>query len=514
MPKVTRRDFLKVGSALSGAFAVSRLASGLNAAGPAASGSRASILIFVFDAMSAMNLSLYGYHRKTTPNLERFAQRAVVFNQHYAAGNFTTPGTASLLTGLYPWTHRAINEGGLIARNQAAHNIFGLLGPQYHRLAYTQNTLANYFFGQFGREVDTVLSPAAFSLVGQLVADGFGADQVDSHRAFDDLLLQDHNPPASLLLGLAERFQIHSAVASASAEHGSHALTSTSNYPIFFRLRDVFDGLMRTVGELRSPSLAYFHLWTPHAPYRPSKPFAGRFADGWAPKHKPTNQFSDSSLQNSDRVIDRDRQIYDEYIAELDSEFGRMLDFLESKGMLERSTVVVTSDHGELFERGVEGHLHRLLYDPVVRVPLLISSPGQSSRRDVQVPTSAVDLLPTLVHLSGEEVPAWCEGQVLPALGGAEQADRSIFIVEAKHNPAHAPLTSVSVGLRKGRYKLTYYIGFQAHVRKQTGLFELYDIENDPEELNNLYSPDSNIAKDLSAQLMAKLRAENAKYRS
>ncbi len=514
MRKVSRRDFLKVGSALSGAFAVSRLASGLEAAGPAASASRPSILIFVFEAMSATNLSLYGYHRKTTPNLERFAQRAVVFHQHYAAGNFTTPGTASLLTGLYPWTHRAINERGLIARNQASHNIFRAVGPQYHRLAFSQNTLANYFFGQFHRDIEDVLSPASFSVVGRLVADAFGADKVDSHRAFDDLLLQDDNPPASLLLGLAERIHIHNAVVGASARRGSYALTSTTNYPIFFRLRDVFDGLIKTVGELKSPSLAYFHLWTPHAPYRPSKGFAGRFADGWAPEPKPTNRFSDSSLQYSDRVINHDRQVYDEYIADLDSEFGRMLDFLESKGILEQSTVIVTSDHGELFERGIEGHVHRLLYDPVVRVPLLISSPGQSARRDVQVPTSAIDLLPTLVHLSGAEVPDWCEGQVLPALGGAEQSDRSIYMVEAKHNPAHAPLTSVSVGLRKGRHKLTYYIGFQAHVRKQTGLFELYDIENDPEELNNLYSADSSVAKGLSAQLMAKLRAENAKFKN
>src|SRR5512142_1327858 len=111
MPKFSRRDFLKLGSLVSGAFAVSRLASHVPL--QQAASARPNILIIVFDAMSAKNLSLYGYRRKTTPNLERFARRATVFNQHYSPGNFTTPGTASLLTGLYPWTHRAINACGL-----------------------------------------------------------------------------------------------------------------------------------------------------------------------------------------------------------------------------------------------------------------------------------------------------------------------------------------------------------------------------------------------------------------
>ena len=71
-----------------------------------------NILILVFDALSAEHVQLYGYRRSTTPNLARFAERAVVFHSHYSAGSFTTSGTASLLTGSYPWSHRAINLQG------------------------------------------------------------------------------------------------------------------------------------------------------------------------------------------------------------------------------------------------------------------------------------------------------------------------------------------------------------------------------------------------------------------
>ena len=116
MSHLSRRDALKVGAALSGALAVSRLAPGLSSSGSAPAFGSPNIVVLVFDAMSAENLSLYGYRRDTSPNLERFASRATVYNAHYSAGSFTTPGTASLLTGLYPWTHRAIDESGLIAR--------------------------------------------------------------------------------------------------------------------------------------------------------------------------------------------------------------------------------------------------------------------------------------------------------------------------------------------------------------------------------------------------------------
>ena len=149
MTKFSRRDFLKLTSVLSGTLALSNLAPKLSLSGSGLP----NVLIFVFDAMSARNLSLYGYPRKTTPNFERFAQRATVFNAHYSAGSFTTPGTASLLTGMYPWTHRALNESGLIAWNIANQNLFRAIGKKYYRLAYSQNMWPNYFFGQFQEDI-------------------------------------------------------------------------------------------------------------------------------------------------------------------------------------------------------------------------------------------------------------------------------------------------------------------------------------------------------------------------
>src|SRR5919197_4136356 len=75
-----------------------------------------NIIILVFDSLSARHMSLYGYPRDTTPHLSQFAEHATVYHRHYSTGNFTSPGTASLLTGLYPWTHRAFDQAGLISK--------------------------------------------------------------------------------------------------------------------------------------------------------------------------------------------------------------------------------------------------------------------------------------------------------------------------------------------------------------------------------------------------------------
>ena len=77
---------------------------------------------------------MYGYPRQTMPNVEQFAKNAIVYHRHYSAGTFTVPGTASLLTGLHPWSHRALTLGGEIdPRASRAPNLSGTLADALHR---------------------------------------------------------------------------------------------------------------------------------------------------------------------------------------------------------------------------------------------------------------------------------------------------------------------------------------------------------------------------------------------
>lgn len=503
MTTFSRRDFLKIGSAVSGAWAVQQMVPTLPE-----SSARPSILIFVFDALSARDMSLHGYHRKTTPNIERFAARATVYNQHYSAAHFTTPGVASLLTGLYPWTHRAINFSGLVARKRTGENLFRALGKQYHRMAYSQNLWANYILAQCRSDLETLLPPDSFSVASASVGGRLGRDIQESQRAFDEFLFENRTPPPSLLFGLMERILAHDRAAGAPAGDYPLGLPHSPNWPIYFTLKDVFDGLIGVVQGLPASSVAYLHTWSPHEPYSPAKPFYRLFANGWNPPAKPEHKLGARIPQKS---LDTRRQRYDEYVANVDFEFGRLLDMLEASGVLQNAYVIVTSDHGDLNERGTHGHSSPLMFDPVLQVPLIISAPGQTSRRDINLPTSSIDLLPTLAHLAGGAVPAWCEGQVLAGLGGPQDPERSIYMMDAARNSAFRPLLNrAAFALRKGAYKLVCYRGFREYGRKDT--FELYDMLNDPDELNNRYSDGDPLSAELRAELLARLDSENEKF--
>jgi len=218
---------------------------------------------------------------------------------------------------------------------------------------------------------------------------------------------------------------------------------------------------------------------------------------------KPEHAFTEGE---SYETIEQNRVWYDEYIANVDFEFGRFLDHLEETGALNNSYLIVTSDHGELLERGVKGHVTPLLYEPLVRVPLLISSPGQTLGNNIHAPTSSVDLLPTLLSLTGHEVPEWMEGKPLPGLGGEENPEREVYMSEAKSNSAFSALSHCTFAIRKGRYKIVMYRGYE---KLGKDVFELYDLENDPQEMNDIFSKEIALANELKTRLLEKFNEIN-----
>ena len=326
------------------------------------------------------------------------------------------------------------------------------------------------------------------------------------YRAFDNFLFQDGMPPASLVFGLADRVRLRYREVRTLSNEYPGSLPRAGDHPILFELSEVFDGLRATIQALRrnGPHLAYLHIWAPHAPYRATKHFANQFADKWGPEPKPLHRFGDGIPYSK---LNPRRQNYDEYIANVDDEFGRLVGSLEADGVFADSCVVVTSDHGESLERGVDGHVTKLLYEPLCHIPLMISLPDQATRQDVLAPTNSVDVLPTLMHLAGREIPAWCEGALLPGLGGQEDPGRSTFTVEAKTNAAFAPLTKATIAMIKGSRKMIYYTGYEPE-----DSFELYDLESDMQELNDLYPGRPAFAAAMREELLEKLASVNAGY--
>jgi arylsulfatase A-like enzyme len=194
---------------------------------------------------------------------------------------------------------------------------------------------------------------------------------------------------------------------------------------------------------------------------------------------------------------------YDQFIATTDDAFGNFLDDIETSGLLDNSYVILTSDHGESFERGYLGHAGPLAFEPGVHIPLLISAPSQTSRRDFYTNTNSVDLLPTLLHISGLDIPNWCEGEILPGYKIETDHQRITFSMDLKHSSAFGYLSPITLAMYQGDYKIIHYKGYGREGDAfHDGLFELYNLKEDPEEMNNLIEEEKVIAKKMQDNLL------------
>lgn len=474
----------------------------------AQSSDQPNILFLVFDTLSAQHMSLYGYNRETTPNIARFAEKSTVFHKHVAGGNFTSPGTSSLMTGTYAWSHRAIQLHGLVRDDFIQRSMFNLLPDDYYRVAYSHNLLVMSLLHQFRGNLDLFKHTRELCLAdGQFADRLFYEDYTTAFWAESTALVGGATPPSALFLSLLDRFARSMESRGFKNElHDRYPRGVPNLHNLFFLLEDAIDWIEGQVMSFPRPFLGYFHMLPPHEPYAARADFVDIFTDNWQPPEKP-KLFGAQPMPQAN--LNRERRLYDEYIAFTDAEIGRLLDNLEQQGVLDNTYVILTSDHGELFERGIRGHVTLTLYEGLTHIPLLIHKPGQQSREDVFQRTTAADVLPTLLHLTGQSIPDWVEGAVLPTFGGAEApADRMVYSVEAKSNPKYAALTEATVAQYQDDIKLIRYFGYNADDR-----FEMYNLKDDPEELNNIYESEKGLADELTAVLHDKIFAINAPYR-
>jgi len=505
---ISRRDFLKLLSLLpAAALAEPLLKTQYSVPGSGAP----NIIILVFDAWSGSHLALNGYPRLPMPSVESFAERATVYHNHYTAGMFTVPGTASLLTGLHPWTHRAFNLGAGITHAHAEHQIFAALHGTHSTVGYAQNKYADQFLYQAGRHLDTHVHNGRFNLQDNLIYSQ-PPFQNDAHIAFnsfeDNIFQRGTGYDGSLFIGPAYRLAVLRGRLRALGRYEREYPRGLPDNTEYFVLNDLVDGTIEQFGSWRTPTLAYFHFFPPHDPYRPTEKYFHKFRKGWQPSAKPVHPLARISagflVSKGDARFAQN--FYDEYLLSWDAEVERLFTYLKQSGLLDTSYVILTADHGELHERGVSGHMSALLYQSVMHIPLIISAPGQQQRIDIHTNTSSVDLLPTLAHLTGNPAPPWAEGRLLPAMGGAEDPQRSVYTVDAKRNGSFAPLTRYSISMIKDHYRLTCY-----QYEEYQG-YEFYDLLADPAELHDLYPAAPAAALKMKEEFIEKLEEVNRPF--
>ncbi len=509
MTQLSRRDFLKVASILTaGTFSALRTPS------PKLDNSRPNIIIVLFDAMSAKHMSLYGYQRETTPELSRFVERCTVYNAHYSASNFTSSGTASMLTGMHPWKHRALTQGGIVRREVIPYNPYTLLGHDYYRLMFSQNFWPDRLVAQYYDDVDRFLPQTAFSMRGNtLVKSWVGKDRFLASIAFDEFLFPAQTDwTGSALLGYIYKSRVSHSIETQKIQPGyPNGLPEVEGYDIYMNEK-IYQGVSTEILNLdvsKRPYFAYFHLFSPHSPYKPGKRFAQLFKnDGFKLQPKVANpQFASLFTESNEDMLHK-CTAYDRQIAQVDAEFGNLIKQLEAGGVLDDSYIIVTADHGETFERGFTGHGGLMMYEALLRIPLLIHAPKQTVRKDINTPTNNIDLLPTLLSIAGKEIPTTLEGQVLAGFNGREDSQRPILSMCAWENSAFLPITKAALSMRKGAYKL---IGYPGYGEGDT-IYELYDLENDPEEMHELRRDAPSVFSKMKDELLTHLADANRAF--
>ncbi|MBC7875870.1 MAG: sulfatase-like hydrolase/transferase [Anaerolineales bacterium] len=506
MSQISRRDFLKFAGMTTASVLAARPLNFLDSAGVEGH----NIIIILCDSFSAKHLSLYGYPRQTTPNIDAFAERSTVFHNHYSGGNFTTTGTASMLTGMIPWKHRALNLGGLVRSEFIGSNPYTLLGSDYFRFAFSQNPFPDRLIGQYYKDIDRFLPPSAYSLQKDFSPlSVFDNDRVLASIAIEDFLLpiQDSTVAGTALFGYINKNRIltNPRNQKITYRHGIPEVLESWSL-ISYLNEEIYSGLYSELIHLASkasPYFAYFHLYSPHFPYRPRNDFLKLFRDdGFKPVSKPIHPLASGVDEGSLISLSA---LYDKQIVQVDDEFGRLIAKLNKDGILENSYLIFTSDHGELFERGFFGHGDEFMYEPVLHIPLIIRAPGQAKRDDIFALTSNIDILPTILSIAGKSPAPDVDGQVLPGLGGQTDEDRLIFSIYAGKNPAFGRLEKAVISMRRREYKLIAYLGYDNfdHV------FELYDLEKDPDELDNLVSKDAKTLAAMKDKLFAHLNDAN-----
>lgn len=390
-----------------------------------------NIILISIDTLRADHLGCYGYAPPTSPNVDRMASEGVVFRTAIASSSWTVPSHTSIFTGLDPTRH-------------------GVVKVFYRALPPALDTLAELLWDQ-GYETAGFVGGAFVSNVWNF---GQGFDRYREN-------LETQRGEADTL--------------SWSLEHAKPWLKQR-------RAR---------------PFLLFLHTYQVHLPYTPPPPYDRLFDPDYSGPYELAFTEKDAELLEKSgpldpRVLRHAAALYDGEIRAMDDTLGELFEFLRTTGLAENTCIVFTSDHGDEFgEHGGLSHNHMKLYDELIRVPLIIWCPSLvPGGRVIDGLASHTDILPTVLELTGTEVPAGLDGVTLvPALRGERLPDRIVTISEVDG----------SVGKREGTVK-AFRTGRHKLIESTLdGSQKLFDLNADRGETTDLAAKQPEVASQVRA---------------
>jgi arylsulfatase A-like enzyme len=454
--RLSRREAVRL---IAGAVALTPYSLGASRGTPHARAAP-NVLFIMTDDQRQDAMSAYGNPILRTPNMDRIGAGSVRFTEAFVTNSLCAPSRASVLTGLYSHAHGVITNGG---------------GPVY--------------YNQPGLRADQP------TFVHLLRASGYHTGLVgkwhlrSAPAGFDEWVVfpdqgQYHDP---VMIANGVRIQLR-----------GHADDVVGDQALMF---------LRSRPKDR-PFCLLYQFKSPHRSWMPAERFARTFEDVDIPAPRTFEDrlagrpealrraemaiadmpdFRDRGVSPSLPAEERKRKNlghlvknYFRVLLSVDENVGRVLDYLETEKLAEDTLVIYTSDNG--FFLGEHGLFDkRLMYEPSIRVPLLVRYPARvrPGRVDSTHLVLNVDVAPTILELAGVPVPRWMHGRSLaPLLLDKAPPWRDAFLYEYYEYPAEHCVRK-NRGVRTDRWKLI-------HFWEQPEEWELYDLKSDPDETVNL----------------------------
>jgi len=483
-----------------------------------------NVILIVMDTVRADHLSCYGYHRKTTPNIDRIAELGVLFENAFTTGTWSPPSHASIFTGKYPSYHKTLGRNVYLSKDNAT--IAEILKAEgYSTMGVTNCTLLRPGTG-FERGFQNFLEPFGYFV----------------------LPLWFHRKSYTLST-LLERLFLDPKDFVRALTFGPGKFNAYTN--------KIIKSLIESDQAGKKPFFLFVNYFNCHAPYDPPRPFKERFCDGFTEPPLYIMEFilekilgkTGQKIANRDldmakllkiagssglarflymakelQILEKEWEVvrswYDGEIAYLDSCLGDLLNFIQDEGIFDDTVIIITADHGENFgEHGLVGH-HFGLYDSILHVPLIISHSSLASGRiRHKGVVSTIDILPTILSLCGLDASDDIQGKTLFSF--EERKIHDFVCAECGESETDWALTrhAARMGAFESVYERLQSSGIALKLRSidmgskcirneefkyifsPSGKEELYDIASDPTEKNNIIHEHPDKARYLRAQL-------------
>lgn len=435
-----------------------------------------NILLLVMDSVRRDHLACYGYPIQTSPRIDVLACTGTVFTQAISAANWSGSSVASILTGLYPSRHGYTNLNYDL--NKEIITIPQLLADNgYRTVGISGNLLTSSKSGTSWGFQDFYFNNGA---------DGQGSATSLEKKSF----LKKKYTALWDLIPIQYRWMLKDVYDAVNEER---ALTRDDGALVNCQLARKW----LTQRDKTRPFLMYIHFKEPHSHYFPPRPYRKRFfAKNWPAEYRylifDQMNYLANRISYSQEDFRHYKSLYDAAIAYTDFRIGELIDDLKENGVFDDTVIIITADHGDLFgEKGYVWHAFNL-YDPLIRVPLIIHYPDWFEPGLNRQLIQSVDILPSVLDRSGI---CWRYQTERQGLSLFDPSPRTISLSETfDPKPVidrwlawDSKLTANDFD-RHRRDLLAVRSQSEKFIWSSDGQHEYYDLSQDPEELNNVFA--------------------------